>query len=294
MKKVVVPLVIVVVAIVVGYLVNLQLKTVSIVEGQEIDVDDIHHLSIQTTATDIELIPSSSNQVTVSLDGEIKSGTNDTYQLEIEEDRKQQKLTISYVTNTKGFRWSLGSEENVTLQVALPERAYKEFEITTTSGDIHIQSIEAEEMKVHSTSGDQSIEESLVTGTLSLQATSGDISLSANTFHHFTIETTSGDVHHRNFKSKNGSIHTTSGDVSVLLEEMIPSLRTNSTSGDVSIQFGKEPESLDLIFTTNSGEADVNLENMIFDEGSERKVGRIGKGENHLLIQTTSGDLTVE
>ena len=296
MKKVFVPLVIIVAALVIGSLALASLldKTVSVTEDQNIEADGIQKLTIQTTATNIELIPSSTNHIQVSLDGEIKSGGTNTYKLEIKENRARQKLDISYVTNTRGFRWSLGSEKNVTLQVALPERAYKEIEIISTSGDIHIQAIEVEEMTVHTTSGEQSIEETLLAGTLSLQSTSGDISLSDNTVPHFTIQTTSGEVDHRSFKSETGSIRTTSGDITLLLEEMIPSLSTNSTSGDVGIQFGKEPESLDLKFTTNSGDAVVHLENMIFEEGSEKKIGRIGKGEDRLLIQTTSGDLTVE
>ncbi|MCG7344695.1 DUF4097 domain-containing protein [Sporosarcina sp. ACRSL] len=294
MKKVLVTLVIVVIAVVVLYWANLPFKTVSVSEEQEIEVDGIQELSIQTTAADVELIPSSTNHVKVSVNGEIKRGFNHTYQLEITEDVEKQKLNISYVNDTKKLGLRLGSEVNLTLQVALPERAYKKFEIYTTSGDIQIQSIEVEEMKVNSTSGDQSIEESLTTGTLSLQASSGDISLRDNTFNHFIIKTTSGEVSHKNFRSEKGAIHTTSGDVILFLEEMIPTLSTNSTSGDVNIQFEKEPETLDFKFNSNSGKATVNLENMIFEEGSERKVGRIGRGEDRLTIQTTSGDLTVE
>ncbi|MFJ7953856.1 DUF4097 family beta strand repeat-containing protein [Lysinibacillus sp. NPDC096418] len=266
---------------------------VSVLEEEEFKVDGIEMLNFQTTAADIEIKSSSSDHIAVKLEGKIKKKLKDKFRVKIDEDGVQ--LKVSYLSNDNSLGIQLGSERDMTLRVTLPERTYKALSVHTTSGNIEAVSVSAGNINLKSASGNQDIKKFTSEDTLSIQSTSGDIELERNMMNNFSIGSTSGSVKIEELVSRSGKITTKSGDVKVLIEEMINSLDVITTSGDVRTTFKDNPESLKIDFQGDSGEPDIKLKNIMYEDKSENSaIGLIGDGIKILNVKTTSGDFTAE
>ena len=294
MKKVIVGgmLVCAVVLICIGSI-NSFSPMVSVLEEEEFEVDGIEMLNFQTTAADIEIELSSSDRITVKLEGKIGKKLKNKFRLKIDEDGDQ--LKVSYLSNDNRLGIQLGSEKDMTLSVTLPERTYKELAVYTTSGNIDAVSVSAGNINLKSVSGNQDIKKFTSEDTLSIQSTSGDIELGRNVMNDFSIRSTSGNVKIEELVSRSGKINSNSGNVNVIIEEMINSLDVITKSGNVKASFKDNPESLKIDFKGISGEPDIKLRDIMYEEKSENSaIGIIGDGSKTINVKTTSGDFTAE
>lgn len=294
MKKVIIGGILVsVAALICIWLINSEFAMITLQEEKEFDVDGINVLNFETTAADVEIIPSSTDRMTVKLEGEIEKKLKDKLNLSIEEEGDQLKVT--YLSNDNSLGFKFGSEKDVILQVTVPEKAYKEFSVRTTSGDVDLEGVTAENMKIVSTSGVQAIKRFESEGTILLQSTSGNFKLERNVLNNFSIESTSGNVEMEALVSQSGKINTTSGNVAMIIEEMINKLEINTTSGYVKTTFRKNPESLKINFKGESGKPDIRLKDIMYeDKDKNSAIGVIGDGINTLTVKTTSGDFTAK
>ncbi|MFC9542146.1 DUF4097 family beta strand repeat-containing protein [Lysinibacillus sp. NPDC056959] len=249
-------------------------KVTSVQEEKEIEIDTIKDINFETTAADIKVIPSATKDMTVKLEGEIQKDLKDKYQLNIE--KEGGLLKVSYLTNENSIGIKLGSEKDVTLQVSLPERAYRELLIHTTSGDIDIGSVIADSINIQTTSGDQVIKRAKANDQISMRSNSGNVEIDE-------------------LFSPSGMINTKSGHVSMIIEEMMNSLDVVTTSGDVQTTFRQDPKSLKIDFKGDSGKPVIKLKNIMYeDKGKNSAIGIIGDGINTINVKTNSGDFTVE
>ena len=273
--------------------INSAFTMVSVEKKKEFDVDGIEMLSFQTTAADIEIIPSSSDHITVKLEGKIDKKLKDKFQLKIAEDGAL--LKVLYVSNDNRLGIQLGSEKDMTLSVTLPERTYKELSVQTTSGNIDAVSVSAGIINIKSTSGNQEIKKFTLEETLTMQSTSGNIEVDRNRMNNFSIESTSGNVKIDELVFRNGEITTTSGNVTMIIEEMVNSLNVMTTSGNVKTTFKENPESLKINFHGSSGKPDIKLKDIMYEDKSKNSaIGVIGDGMKTLNVKTTSGDFTAD
>jgi lia operon protein LiaG len=275
------------------WFINFKFAMVTVQEEKEFEIDGINRLDFQTTAADIEIIPSSTDYMTVKLEGEIKKKFKNKIRMSIAEEGEQMKVT--YLSNDNSLGFKLGSEKDVNLRVTIPENAYKELSMHTTSGDVTVENITAENIKIMSTSGDQTIKMLESEGTALFQSTSGNFKLERNVLSNFSIESTSGDLEMKAWTSQSGKINTTSGNITMIIEGMINKLNINTTSGDVKTTFSKSPESLKIDFKGNSGKTDIRLNGIMYEEKDKNSaIGVIGDGINILNVKTESGDFTVK
>lgn len=272
---------------------NSTFAMVSVKENKEFEVDGIKKLSFQTTAADIEINPSSSEHITVKLEGKIDKKLKDKFQLKIAEDGDQ--LVVSYISNDNSMGIQLGSEKEMTLSVTLPEMTYQELTVHTTSGNIDAVSVLAGIINLESTSGNQDVKMFTVGENLSIRSTSGNIEVERTMMNNFSIESTSGNVKIEDLVSQNGKITTTSGNIAMIIEEMDNSLDVITTSGDVKTTFEKSPESLKIDYQGSSGKPDIKLQDMMYEDKSENSaIVVIGDGMKRLNVKTTSGDFIAE
>ena len=275
------------------WFINSPFAMVSVKEKREFDVENIEMLSFQTSAADIEIISSSSEQIMVKLEGKIDKKLKNKLQMKITEDGG--RLKVSYLPNDKNLGIRFGSMKNMTLSVTLPEKTYKELLVHTTSGNIDAVGVSARIINLVSTSGDQDIKNFKSDETLTMQSTSGDIEVDRIMMNNFSIKLTSGNVKIDELSSGNGKITTTSGNVRIIIEEMVNSLNVMTTSGDVKTTFKENPKSLKIKFQGSSGEPDIKLKGIMYEDKSENSaVGVIGDGSKTLTVKTTSGDFTAE
>ena len=272
---------------------NSPFAMVSIEEKKEFDVEGIEMLSFQTTAADIEINSSSSEQIMVKLEGKIDKNLKSKLQMKITEDGD--RLKVSYVPNDKSLGIRFGNVKNMTLSVTLPEKTYKELSVQTTSGNIDAVGVSAGIINLESTSGDHYIKNFKSDEALTMQSTSGDIEVDRNMMNNFSIESTSGNVKIAELDSRNGKITTTSGNVTIIIKEMVNSLNVMTTSGDVKTTFKENPESLKIKFQGSSGKPHIKLKGIMYEDKSNNSaVGVIGDGLKTLNVKTTSGDFAAE
>ena len=213
-----------------------------------------------------------------------------------------------------------------TLTVSLPENSvFKSVSIGTTSGDISVPAMTADELRFDTTSGDvnavitaKNLNASSTSGDMEilqdsdirsaiLGSTSGNITLSAVSAENIDMKSTSGnlsltlsgDVKKLHLDSTSGAIladlasadkaefDSTSGNMNVTLQSF-SDLDLDATSGDITLKLPKAPGfTLDL----DSRPSHLNSALALEKNGSKYTYG---DGSARLRIETTSGNIRIE
>ena len=109
---------------------------------------------------------------------------------------------------------------------------FKKIEITTTSGDIKIDSLQGSRIWIQTTSGNVEIK-NLVSDKFSLKGVSGDVFCENLEFSNMSYYSVSGDLKVNRACGETVHIDTVSGDV--IIEESNAKYSTSSISGDIKI-----------------------------------------------------------
>ncbi len=283
-------------------------NTVSLYEKKVLENDKIDQIDITHTSTDVKIIPTKDQNMTVELNGKVSKRVKDQYKLEVKEDGEKVKIAVIRDDN----QWFSGldlNNSNVDLNLKLPEKIYELIHINLSSGDMDLNEIQAKEVSLITSSGDINVKKGEVEKRLSINSSSGDLmlqNLKAETLH---VDLASGDssIKHTETKSvmlasKSGNVQmndvkgdievvVSSADTKIVNNEMNSDIKIESSSGDVDIHFQKQPQSLNLNYDGVSGEGTVQLEGMLYEEKSDHRMkGKIGKGERLLEVMTASGD----
>jgi lia operon protein LiaG len=266
---------------------------VEIHKEERVEKDKVEDIEINTSSADVEVIPSESDEIAIRLDGKINKDVEDKYKFQVGHSHK--KLTINFVLDENTIGIKLGSVQDTTLQVKVPNKVLNHLQITTSSGDISIGRLKANGIIVKSTSGDQSIIGSEASDHIALSSTSGSIKTKENTVNTAEFVTTSGKIDTEYLSSKNALFETSSGDIVFNGEQLKSDMEFTTSSGDVAINFSQTPESVKVDFKGSSGEPNINVDGLLFEDKSENSaVGVKGNGEYEVKVRTSSGDLTLE
>jgi DUF4097 and DUF4098 domain-containing protein YvlB len=195
-----------------------------------------------------------------------------------------------------------GSSSDITI-----EDCAGDYSINVSSGDVKGHTIEGNlnmsgsssdyelseikgDIKISTSSGDGMIEKAY--GDVNLRSSSGDLRI-YNIEGNLGVESTSGDIIAENIS---GSIdgESTSGTIKLRhLTNIEGRFRTHSTSGDVLMEiargFGGE-----VRIETVSGDIDSRIDVITRRLSDDYLTGEIGKGVGEIIIETTSGDITLE
>ncbi|MBR5344326.1 MAG: DUF4097 family beta strand repeat protein [Clostridia bacterium] len=213
-------------------------------------------------------------------------------------------LRIRFAKPRFAFVLSWGQQKDLT--VTLPEGiALAQVNIEATSGDLVIPAIQAEEVKLDTTSGD--INATLTASDITVESTSGDVSLNlAGEPRDTSIRTTSGDVHITGNSMDRLFSHSTSGNVGVDVENLASSsiettsgaievktrefrhLSIKSTSGNVYAHLPTEPGWTAKVKTTSG----VFNHDMYLRTNGDGYV--CGVGSSNVTIETTSGNVQID
>ena len=158
------------------------------------------------------------------------------------------------------------------IRIALPLRVWKNLGIETVSGDIRCEDfLEAEEMRVRSTSGD-----------ITLKGYIRDAELTS----------VSGDIFYNGDMGKM-SVNSCSGDVRLYTGILPASLDVDTKSGDCSLRL-PETEGFTLRYRTVSGDIRSNMELVSkVGEQSGKAVYKDG-GDREFSVSSISGDISIE
>lgn len=168
------------------------------------------------------------------------------------------------------------------------------FSVTSTSGDIYLPEVRAEELRASSTSGN--IRMDTLAGQISISTTSGDVGL-GQAEGDTKVSSTSGEILVDEIQG-DASVSTTSGDIS--LGKIEGNINLSTTSGNIRLREGKgrlegesasgdmQLELLEGAFQLNSASGEVSLH----DGVGWGKAGTVS-GDVRIFLEELTGDLSV-
>ncbi len=193
------------------------------------------------------------------------------------------------------------------LTISLPEGiVLKTAEIHTTSGDMDIPALAADEAKLSVTSGN--VKAIADVRTLEVSATSGELDIHAiGETDSVTIKVTSGRITAALDDAKRASVKSTSGDITVSGKvgeadidatsgkinarlDAFRKLKIEVTSGDVKATLPENDGGFTCAASMTSGDFNYSGFNKVSKDG---KTYTFGDGKNDCTIKTTSGNIDI-
>ncbi|MEG7280799.1 DUF4097 family beta strand repeat-containing protein [Bacillus sp. 0909A] len=293
MKKIIIGLIAVFAVGVIGAVIS---AAASDFTNEEVKAAETYHaanikkIKVTTSSMNAEVKSGQTDDIQVAAQGKISDKSKKLF--DVSQDGKSLTINQKEHGNSISFiPWS--SEKDMKITIIIPEKKYDEITVTTTSGDILIENVQTDQSAADSTSGDIELKDSRIKNEMTIKTTSGDVQADQNSLGQGEVKTTSGSIESNRTTSKKMSYKTTSGDIDLLQGQKNEDISINTTSGDVSVEYQKEPASLAVDFQTDSGDSSVNLDQIMYQEKSDRRItGYMGEsGTSNLLnVRTTSGD----
>lgn len=223
--------------------------------------EPIKKINITTKASSIQVETNDTNKISVKYYGD-------------KEDKELDLSTANEVLNinedTSYFCLGFCNFAEHKIIISLPKEIDYELDFNTASGDIYIPNINLSNIDIKTVSGDIKV---INAKNANLESTSGDIEITE--VEKLVSKTVSGEINVNRIK-RSCDIKTTSGDVDISLLEITTDSNISTVSGDVEI----ETNSNSYVKTeTVSGEVSIDNNN------------RYAKTE--LTVKTTSGDIEV-
>lgn len=286
-------------------------NTVLIYEKKVLENDKIEQIEIDQNSTDVKIIPTKDQNMTVELNGKASKRVKDQYKLEVKEDGEKVKIAVIRDDNQWLSVFDLNNG-NVDLNLKLPKKIYELIHINLSSGNMDLNEIQAKEVALNTSSGNINVEKSEIEKTLSINSLSGNLMLQNLKAEKLDVDLESGNSSIKQAETKSVMLSSKSGDVQmndvngdigvvvssantkIINNEMNSDIKIKSSSGGVDIHFQKQPQSLNLNYDGVSGKGTVQLDGMLYEEKSDHHLkGIIGKGERLLEVMTTSGDFNL-
>ncbi|MFC0525575.1 DUF4097 family beta strand repeat-containing protein [Pontibacillus salicampi] len=229
--------------------------------------EEVKEVSIEASSSDVTILPSTNDKVEIRFFGKGDKKTIQSRHLETSLSNGSLDVRIE---DKRNFSIGISILEH-TLEVHLPEQQYESLTSHISSGDITLQDITAEDLKLDTSSGEIQLN-TVKSDKMNIQTSSGSIQ---------ALEV-SGDM----------KLHTSSGNIDVEVEAIEQDMDLSTSSGDVTITSTATPENMDLSYDSSSGEADINfpLQYNSLKDSSMQAI--IGDGSHEVVVDTSSGDFT--
>ncbi len=281
-------------------------KSHSVDEEEKIDLSelDIEELELELLSNEINISKSNSDEIEIYLTGSIKS--NFTPDIYINESGNSLRISDS----DKSFSSSDYKDNSLNIEILIPEKFHKDFNLNTITSVITVEGIEFNDVGINSVSGNIRLSE--VKGSnASLKSVSGNIDVSDSNLYSLRLDTVSGDskligINANDLRSKSvsgdldiigdlGSLDfdTVSGDASLNISKIEEDFNMKSVSGSARLITDKL-QGFDFRFSSLSGDIESDIElnyDRIHDDTIE---GSYGTGGSLVYFKSTSGDFVIK
>jgi lia operon protein LiaG len=299
-------------------------QMVELHEFREVPASEIKRLKVTTGSTNVELTPTSQENVILELKGQVSKKLEDAYQLNMSQSTDMLDVSISKRKSFVLFGFTIDRSK---LNVRVPEKWFETLTVQTSSGDVEAEGLTANAINFRASSGELRVKRTETKAGLSLEASSGEIRVEQlKTPAAIAIQTSSGEIDAREMEASSINVRANSGDIdvrSVVASKV--SIRTSSgeikvrelegnltaeassgdieitnrdikgewnlsaSSGDVTVKLDN-PESVSVTFNGGSGDGKVKIKDMEYQLRTDHAlVGKIGSGEHKLNVRTSSG-----
>lgn len=246
----------------------------------------VDNVEITTTALGIDITRAAGSNIEVELTG------GSARRLELIVEQSGTTLQISAVRRNRflGFLPPF----NAHLSVGLPAGQLELLKADSSSGAITAGGFAAAEAQFRSSSGQITIEESDVTGTLQATSSSGRSTLEQVAARSYDLSSNSGRI---NASGLNGAVQarTSSGSINLEAEAISADWTLRSSSGSINVTLAQKPAALRVEYQGSSGSWSVPS-NWNLDSAGQRRnqlSAQIGSGGPLLSVTTSSGSFTV-
>ena len=247
------------------------LESENIVENT-ISFDSINQITASLSSTDLRINLGNENSVYYKV-----------YEsLEPDVSEKDGKLKI---VSEKKKSASLNFNTSTYIEVTLNKKQLDDIDLTLSSGDVQINDINVNG-NIQTSSGNIKINNVENSNNISLQASSGDISLKKCSFKTLKNKTESGDIYLERINSNNIIIEAKSGDTDIV-DTDICNIEANSHSGNVKIKLNGNENDINYDLSANSGSIKVG------DSSYEDQYINNNNADKTIKCKTKSGNITV-
>ncbi|WP_075980065.1 DUF4097 family beta strand repeat-containing protein [Bacillus massilinigeriensis] len=285
--------------------------TYNVSDKKTVNGENIEEVEIDSSSSDVKVVPTDEKEISIELSGKVSKKLKRKLQLDVVERGNKLEVALKGENQLKFNIGVLIVDTNI--NVYLPEKVYQSIKVETSSGSNEIDSLKAKELSLRTSSGDLLARDSVAEDTFIIQSSSGEVDLKNNKANIFDVKVSSGSLYAVDLDGKESTFHSSSGEISlknvigeivaeassgeIIIdnEETTGNMYTETSSGDVSVAFDKKPTSLAIDFKGNSGEGNVEIKGLKYDEKSEDNIiGQIGSGQYKLKVRTSSGDFELK
>jgi lia operon protein LiaG len=272
------------------------------VQGNEITM-----LNIDTSSTEVIISSGENEDIEMELKGEISSKLKENVQVEVKQSGCSLNVMVIVERNSS---FSFGMDViKLALSLEVPQKLYEKIIVKTSSGGINAKDLEGKEVKFKASSGEVDASGIKAHTEFKSKAKSGGIQLNGIEAPAIFAKANSGTLILQNLisediqaKASSGRIiakkwtgnflaETNSGVIDLHTPELTGKIDAEASSGDVMLFFDKKPESFTIDFSGSSGEANVELKGIEFEEKSDHRIsGKMGDGKYTIRVKTSSGD----
>ncbi len=248
-------------------------------------LEGVEGLSLRSEEADIRVIPVDGDHITVRLYGNVQGNRMPDLALVCENG-----ILKATVTRKPAFGIMLGGQ-GLTMDVSIPRQFHGETDIQTVSGNIGLDSFSGKRISLETVSGDIGLT-GLSAAEVDLKTVSGDVSCAGFTAKETEIETTSGELLLNDIAGEI-QLQTISGDIRIGSRTLEDSIKVNTTSGKVILEY-PENAVFDLDYKTISGGFRSDFPLSQSNGGENKRIqGKAGKGGADISVESVSGSLEI-
>jgi len=268
---------------------NFAVDTEEINESKTFKPEEISEIEVDLVSTDLNIIPTTKGEIIVHFYGEVSTNVNRNIP-ELVAYKTGDKLYVETLLSKDIIVFGINIERTI-MDIYIPEVSLKEFKIKLVSGDVVLESISAVELYLATVSGDIRIQD-LEAEKIRISATSGDIIVQDYTGN-IDAGNTSGDISLiGGDNNEDMYVSTVSGDISIE-QDGVSDMNIGSTSGDVKIKLPEDSQFY-LDVSTVSGDIKCDFDIKISSSSRRSLEGAVGDEEDRIMINTVSGDVTID
>ncbi len=243
------------------------------VEQQQTIEQDFKAVDVSTGTADLVITLKKVEKATVRLVGEVAEMQKDRLQF-TSEVRPDGTLVVYVQEKLRVSLFYIGNDD-LKLEVTLPEKQYESIRLKTDTGNITSGALTARKADIASHTGD-----------LELNGFAGE---------RLDIQTDTGDMQLAGIRAA-VTIDTATGDIDKLI---LPELTQNTTirtdTGDVRMEVEKQPEKAQLELSTDTGTIEAGWQGMSYEEKDRYYMkGTLGTAGPKVYVKTSTGDIRIQ
>jgi lia operon protein LiaG len=263
----------------------------SVEQRRSFPLEGIAEINVRSSSTDVVIGKTQGGTVDLYLHGTVRSSRPGAAP-ELLAERSGRSLMIS--TDRRNVVVLGFFSSNLVLEIGVPEQYAGALVVHTSSGDVDITGQDLSALSVETSSGDMRLS-SLQASTLSMKSSSGDQTVNGLGAGLAEFGSSSGDILVENLQG-GARAESSSGSITLRFREFSSDVEVQSSSGDVELYLTGSAQ-FRLEARSSSGDIDCAFPLTLSGASSEirrnRMVATVGEGTHRVVVQTSSGDITI-